>query len=96
VCYSNLVCVGETIKGGEERIFVIHNLHVKMSKMFRRYCSRLRVQPTSCRFLEDGVLVDGEDTYYNLASGVGAEEGIVTIYLDCMMEQTGGCFFHRW
>ena len=78
-------------KSGEERVYRVTNPDVRMGKMFRRHCSRCEMQVSSCRFMDEGEFVRPEQTYRELAEGLGADEnGYVDVYLDCMVEQIGG------
>lgn len=49
------------------------------------------MQLSSCRFLDEGDRVAPEQTYGELSKGIEMEEdGVVMVYLDCVVEQLGG------
>jgi hypothetical protein len=84
------------LKHGEEREYTVPRLNLKMKRLFSRYCAYYDIQPSSCRFLEDGVRVDPQQTYGELVDGIMPDPtGDVIVFLDCMLEQTGGRF-HWW
>ena len=56
-----------------------------MQKVFETYASRKGVQPGSIRFLLDGDRIQPDDTPKMLELNDQDQ-------IDCMLEQSGGCF----
>jgi hypothetical protein len=46
---------------------------------------------TSCRFIDEvGQRVDPEQSYDNVAYDIEDDDGVVEVYIDCLLEQIGG------
>jgi small ubiquitin-related modifier len=72
------------LQTGEETFFKIKKT-TKMQKVFETYAQRKGVQSSSLRFLLDGERIEPDQTPKMLELDDQDQ-------IDCMLEQSGGCF----
>jgi hypothetical protein len=77
---------------GKEKLYRVPNVNRKMHRLFTEHCSKYRINASSARIIDDeGQRIDPGQKFIELVEGIEAEEnGEVVVYIDCLLEMTGG------